>query len=322
MISSSSSGIFRILLPVLLAFFLASSAVAGASVLAEVGGIPVTSYEVQREFQKMIPMQVRFHGGIAREKLMEIQRKAYEKLIERAYKVRYALAEEITVDGAKVEDIFSAVKAKYPDAEAFAKALGDEGEDGFKASIYRDLLASKAEKFAVDSQIHISDEQVERYYQDHHSSYMRPRQFKASQILVKVDPASNTEERKSLRDRAEALLARARAGEDFYDLAYFNSDDRSKYVGGDLGYFHEGQTVKEFEDALKKLKPGEISDIIETLYGYHIVKLVENNSPRQLAFDEVKVKIRSSLEKDARDSLYHKWMESLHTRYAAEKIEK
>ncbi|OHB33719.1 MAG: hypothetical protein A2X84_02810 [Desulfuromonadaceae bacterium GWC2_58_13] len=317
----SLPGVFLLFSWLLLGISVVSPAVADSSVVAEVGGIPVTSYELQREFQQMIPMQVSFHGGISKEKLTEIQLKAHEKLIDQAYKVRYALAEEITVDSALVEERFSAVKAKFPDSDAFIGALGDEGADGFRASIYRKLLADKAEEAAVNRRVVVSDEQVARYYEERRASYMRPRQFKASQILVKVDPGSNKEERMALRERGESLLARARAGEDFYDLAYYNSDDRSKYVGGDLGYFHEGQTVAEFEEALKKLKPGEISDLVETMYGFHIVKLVESNAPRQLTFDEMKEKIRKNLEKETRDTLYEEWMQSLRAQYPVKKIE-
>jgi len=224
------------------------------------------------------------------------------------------------VDSALVEERFSAVKARFADSDAFVNAMGGEGVDGFRASIYRKLLADKAEEVAVNSRVAISEEQVRRYYDERRASYIRPRQFKASQVLVKVDPASNKEERKALHERAVSLLERARAGEDFYDLAYYNSDDRSKYVGGDLGYFHEGQTVSEFEAALKKLKPGEISEPIETMYGYHIVKLVESNEPRQLTFDEMKEKIRKNLEKETRDALYEEWMQSLRSQYPVKKI--
>lgn len=311
----------RLLLSLILfgAFMVPLTAV-GATVIAEVGGIPVTVYELQREFQEMIPMQVSFHGGISEEKLVEIQKQALDKLIDRAYKVRYALAEEITVESARVEERFSAVKARFDDSDDFVAALGDEGADGFRASIYRKLLADKAEDVAVESKVVISDEQVSRYYEERRANYMRPRQFKASQILVKVDPASNKEERKALLERAEKLMARARAGEDFFNLAYYNSDDKSKYVGGDLGYFHEGQTVSEFEEALKKLKPGEISDPIQTMYGYHIVQLVENNEPRQMTFDEVKEKIRKNLEKETRDALFETWMNTLRAQYPVKKI--
>lgn len=305
---------------VLSVFIGASLSWAGARVLAEVGGIPITAQELRREKQRLIPMQVAFHVGVSQEKLAQIEKEAFEKLIEQAFKVRYALDEELRVDGAVVEEKFNQLRARFKTEKELIAALGEEGADGYKASLYRQLLAAEAEKVAVDQRIVVNDEQVRSYYDERRATYKRPRQFKASQILVKVDPASNKEEREALLAKAQGLLAQARAGEDFYNLAYYNSDDRSKYVGGDLGYFHEGQTVKEFEDALKQLKPGEISEPIRTMYGYHIVKLFENNDPRQLEFEEVRDKIRKTLESDARETLYAEWMTSLRERYPVKKL--
>ena len=305
---------------ILSALFGVTSAWAAARILAEVGGVPITAQELRREQQRLIPMQVAFHVGVSQEKLAQIEKEAFEKLIEQAFKVRYALDEELRVDGAVVEEKFNQLRARFKTQKELLAALGEEGPDGYKASLYRQLLAAEAEKVAVDQRVTVTDEQVRAYYDERRATYMRPRQFKASQILVKVDPASNKEEREALLKKAEGLLAQARAGEDFYNLAYYNSDDRSKYVGGDLGYFHEGQTVKEFEDALKQLNPGEISEPIRTMYGYHIVKLFENNDPRQLEFDEVRDKIRKTLESDAREALYGEWMAALRERYPVKKL--
>ncbi len=302
------------------AFFGASWAWAAARILAEVGGVPITAQELRREQQRLIPMQVAFHVGVSKEKLAQIEEQAFEKLIEQAFKVRNALDEELRVDGAVVEEKFNQLRARFKTEKELLAALGEEGVDGYKASLYRQLLAAEAEKVAVDQRVGVTDEQVRAYYDERRATYKRPRQFKASQILVKVDPASNKEEREVLLKKAQGLLAQARAGEDFYNLAYYNSDDRSKYVGGDLGYFHEGQTVREFEDALKQLKPGEISEPIRTMYGYHIVKLFENNDPRQLEFEEVRDKIRKTLESDVREKLYGEWMAALRERYPVKKL--
>jgi parvulin-like peptidyl-prolyl isomerase len=230
------------------------------------------------------------------------------------------LAEEISVDNVAVEKRLEAIRAKFKTKKDFEKALGREGLKEFRLSLYRDLLAGKAEELAVGSKIKVTDAQVRENYETNKAMYLRPRQFKASHILVKVDPSANREEREALLKKAEDLAARAKAGEDFYNLAYYNSDDRSRYVGGDLGYFHEGQTAKEFEDALKKMKSGEVSGLVKTMFGYHIIKLVEVNEPRQFEFDEVKDKIRQSLEKKQRETLYEEWMKGLKSKYQVQRF--
>ncbi len=292
----------------------------GEDLVAKVGGVPVTRFELQQQIQKALPMQVSFHGGLSAEKKAEINEQALEDLIEQAYKVQYAVREEIAVDNAAVEDAIRPVVEKYGSEQGLQKALGPVSLQTFKASVYRRLLAAKAEQVAIDDKVKVTEEEVAEFYQKHKQGYVRPRQFKASHILVKVDPASNATEREELKARAEELAAKAKAGEDFYNLAYYNSDDRSKYVGGDLGYFHEGQTVPEFEAALQKMKAGEVSEPVKTMFGYHIIKLVEVNESRQLAFEEVSGKIRASLESGKRKELYEKWMSELKEQYPVENL--
>lgn len=302
-----------------LALFLALSAPVasgGADVVAEVAGIPVTRFELQRQKQKLLPMEVGFHGRVSAEKSAEVEAKALNALIEQAYKVRYALDREMAIDNAAVEEKMQAVRKRFPDDQTFAQALGGEGIGAFRASIYRELLARKVEQEAIDRHVKVGDEEVRAYYRQHEKNYRRPKQFTARHILVKVDPSSTPAEREAAARKAEELLARARKGEDFYNLAYYNSDDRSKYVGGNLGAFHQGQTVKEFEEALLKMRPGEIAGPVRTLYGYHIIKLDAVEPPRQLSFEEVRGKIRQTLEESKREAAYNEWMAGLKARYS------
>lgn len=293
---------------------------ADQDLVAKVGGIPITVYELQREQQKILPFNVSFHGGLSQEKIAEIREQALQKLIERAYKVQYALTEEIAVENAAVDKQIQPLIEKYKSVKELEKATGKEGLKGYRASVYRQLLAQKAEAQAVDARVKVTDAEVREYYEKNKASYKRPKQFKASHILIKVDPASNSVEREALLKKAKELAAKAKAGEDFYNLAYYNSDDRSKFVGGDLGYFHVGQTVKEFEDALLAMKVGEVSEPVKSMYGYHIIKLDEVNEARQLTFDDASGKIRETLEKKQRDAVYEKWMSELKAKYPVQRF--
>jgi parvulin-like peptidyl-prolyl isomerase len=187
-----------------------------------------------------------------------------------------------------------------------------------KANIYLNLLASKAEKVAVEENIAVTDEQVAAYYEENKEKYFRPKLYSASHVFVKVDPADNAEEKKEKRVRAEELFKRAQDGEDFYNLAYYESDDRSKYVGGSLGSFHSGQTVAEFDTAIQAMKPGEIVGPVRTMYGFHVIKLDSVDEPRQLSFDEVAAKIRTNLEEEEREKINEQWMSALKEKYPIE----
>lgn len=289
-------------------------------IVARVGGVPITTFELQRQINQIMPMRVGFHGGVSAEKINEIKQDALNTLIERGYKVKYAIEHEISAPVAKVDEQLKKIKGNFKSSEDFQQAVSAETEAGLRGAIYRQLLADEAEKAAVSDKITVSDADVRAYYDQNKQMFFMPQQYRASHILIKVDPASNQEERKVLQEKAEQLLKRAKDGEDFFDLAYFNSDDRTKYVGGDLGMFHDGQTEKPFEDALKTLKVGEISDLVKTRYGFHIIKLTQVNEPRQLTFDEMKLKLKTRLEKDQRDKLYAAWMDELKQKYTLEKL--
>jgi parvulin-like peptidyl-prolyl isomerase len=289
--------------------------------VAKVGSIPITKYEVQRKAQRLLPLAGGYHKGVSAEKVLEVRQNALEQLIEQAYKVQYAIAEEIAIENAAVEEKVKPVLAQFKNKKDLEKALGGESVNAYRATVYRELLAKKSEESAIDARVKITDAQVRAFYDKHKETYKRPRQFKASHILIKVDPSSNAEQREELKKKADDLLARAKAGEDFYNLAYYHSDDRSRFVGGDLGYFHEGQTVPEFENALKTMAPGDVSVLVKSMYGFHIIKCIENNDPRQLAFDEVQDRIRQSLEKKERDTLYDEWMSALKAKYPLQLID-
>lgn len=299
---------------------LSMSHAADSKVVAQVGSVPVTIFDVGREQQRLLPFNANFHSGVPSEALERIKAEALATMIDQAYKVNYALDKKITIDKKIIDERVAKIKKKYKTEKEFKAALGEETLKDLRTAMERTLLSQKAEEIAIQKNINVTDAEVRAYYDANKHTYKRPKQFKASHILVKVNPSSNAEERVTLEKKAKELAVKAKNGEDFYNLAYYNSDDRSKYVGGDLGYFHEGQTVPEFEEAVKKMKVGEISEPVKSMYGWHIIKLVELNEAKQLEFDETKVKIREQLEKAAKDKLYNSWMADLKAKYPVKKF--
>jgi parvulin-like peptidyl-prolyl isomerase len=293
---------------------------ADPKIVAQVGTVPVTIFDLGREQQRLLPFNTNFHTGVPAEALEKIKNEALTTLIDQAYKANYALEKKISIDKKIIDERVVQIKKKYKTEKEFKTALGEESLKDFRTAIERTLLAQKAEEVAILKNISVTDSDVRTYYDTNKHTYKRPKQFKASHILIKVNPSSNADERATFEKKAKELAVKAKNGEDFYNLAYYNSDDRSKYVGGDLGYFHEGQTVPEFEDAVKKMKPGETSEPVKSMYGWHIIKLVELNEAKQLEFDEIKVKIREQLEKTAKDKLYDNWMADLKAKYPVQKF--
>ena len=287
----------------------------GNTPVARVGNLELTNTDLSREIQKLIPLNVSFHGKVSAEKMAEIRAKAMTALIERTLKVQFALKNEIAASNQEADERVQKLVSRFKSEAAMVKAYGVSDVGEVRAALYRELLAEKAEKTAVKDSIVVSEAEIAEYYQTNTSRYQLPRQFRASHILVKVDPSSNQQERAARLAKAEKLLEQARAGEDFYNLAYYNSDDRTRYVGGDLGMFHEGQTLPEFEAALKKMQPGDIAGPVATLYGYHVVKLTQILEPRQLRFEEVQGKIRDQLYSERFQQAYAKWLLGLRSEF-------
>lgn len=290
------------------------------NMVAKVGDVPITSFELDRQISRIMPFNVSFHGETSDDKKAEIAEKALMDLILRAYKICYANSMKLKVPDGQVEDRINKIKERLKTQEAFNKAVSSESLAGLRDSIQRGLLSSMAEDLAVNSKVHITDAMVQSYFDKNKLLYIMPKQFRASHILIKVDPAATEDVRKDLYKKAEVLMAQARSGEDFHNLAYFNSDDRTGYVGGDLGMFHEGQIQKSAEVALNNIKVGEITDVVETELGYHVFKLTQVNESRQMNFEEVRPKIRAKLEKNQRDTLYEEWMNSLKKSYEVERF--
>ena len=146
-------------------------------------------------------------------------------------------------------------------------------------------------------QVTVQDSAIAQYYQDNLAQYQKPEQRRARHILLRLaqDADQNTKEAK--RKQAEALLARLKKGEDFGKLAREYSEDQTKDKGGDLGFFGRGKMVQPFDDAVFALKKGELSGVVETPFGLHIIRLDDLAPEKRQSQDEARSSIVQVLEK-------------------------
>jgi len=145
------------------------------------------------------------------------------------------------------------------------------------------------------------DEELRKFYADNGARFTAPEERQASHILINADKSASAADKAKAKERAEALLAEARkspAG--FAELARKNSQDPGSAVqGGDLGFFGRGAMVKPFEDAAFTLKPGEISNVVESDFGFHVIQLVAVKGGQKRPFEEVRAEIETELSKTA-----------------------
>ncbi|MBI1920556.1 MAG: peptidylprolyl isomerase [Geobacter sp.] len=278
---------------------------------AVVSGTPIYEGEIQIELQKILPGS--FHGTMSAEKLAEYEKKALDALVEQELLFQAAVAGGVNPDKKQTESDIKDIQKNYQSKKDYQKALELTGiaEKDLAHFIERGRYASQFKKQEVDDKVKVTDDMVKAHYEQNRSSYLKPRVFKVSHILVKVPPTALAEEKAKLKAKAEATLKKLKEGANFAEVAYADSDDDTAMVGGQMRPFHEGQTELPFEEAVKKLNAGEISGIVETIYGYHIIKLHEAEERRQVPFEEIKDKIRKNIEEKERKRLQDELMNRL-----------
>jgi peptidyl-prolyl cis-trans isomerase D len=146
---------------------------------------------------------------------------------------------------------------------------------------------------AIRARTQVTPQDVENYYEDNAQQYSTPEQVRASHILLKTEGKDDA----AVRKQAEDILAKAKSGADFAQLATkFSEDDGSKVKGGDLGLFPKGQMVPEFDAVAFTLAPGQISELVKSQFGYHVVKVLEKQPASKRTLDEVRVQIEDQVK--------------------------
>jgi peptidyl-prolyl cis-trans isomerase D len=202
------------------------------------------------------------------------------------------------------------VKAEYVLVDkapfrASAAATDDEARQRFESDrqAYRIPEQRAVQYLVVDeaslaNRVAVTDREIEGYYADHKEEFKVPEEVCASHILVKVKAAPEGEGHpdEEARKMAEAVLAQVKAGGDFAALARKSSEDKgSAPGGGDLGCFGRGRMLPAFENAVFDLKPGEVSELVKTDFGYHVIKLASRREEATPALSQVKDRIRQTL---------------------------
>jgi peptidyl-prolyl cis-trans isomerase C len=160
------------------------------------------------------------------------------------------------------------------------------------------FLAEEYLRKIVVAGVTISDDDLKKYYKEHQNEFILPEQALVRHIFIGCETDAKAEERAKAREKAEKLLLRLQKGEDFARVALDASeDDTSARKGGELGYISTGKTNSEvFEKAVQALKVGEMSGVVETPFGYHIIRVDERREKRTVSFDEAKELIRKTLQ--------------------------
>jgi len=214
----------------------------------------------------------------------------------------------------EVDSQLENIKKGFGSDQEFQKVLKERGieikdlKEDIKKGIY---INAYLEKDVFSKLGPVTEDEKKQEYEGNKDKLNVPDEVKASHVLIKVGDKAAAEEKQKAKEKIEALRARAMSGEDFAKLAKENSEDASAPNGGDLGYFKKGDMVKPFEDAAFGLEKDQISPVVETQFGYHVIKVTDKKAAHTLTYEEVSKDIEKFLlNKHKRDEI-NKTTESL-----------
>ncbi|HVD92652.1 MAG TPA: peptidylprolyl isomerase [Vicinamibacterales bacterium] len=186
----------------------------------------------------------------------------------------------------------------------------DDHKDAFKIPEKRKVRYLTIDQEAMRQKATVTGQQIERAYNDNIQQYSTPEQVRASHILLKTEGKDDA----TVKKQAQELLAKAKAGADFAELAKKNSqDDSSAVKGGDLDFFGKGKMVPEFDKAAFSMKPGEISDLVKSQFGYHIIKVTDKRPATTRTLPEVHTQIEDQLKFEQAQTAAQKLSEQVAT---------
>jgi peptidyl-prolyl cis-trans isomerase C len=262
--------------------------------VAKVNGIGIPASELKKAAKALQQNQ-----QIPADKTREFQLYVLNQLI--AGELMYQVSQKTPINDLdkKVNDQLTKLKERFKDNAEFEKGLKEQGltVKELKELIRRNAVIDNHIEKVIIPTVKVTDADLKEFYDKNPASFTMPERVRASHILITVDPKATADEKKKARETAEDLLKQLKGGADFAKLAQEKSGCPSNKQGGDLGYFGKGQMVKPFEDAAYALKPGELSAVVETQFGYHIIKLTEKKGPEMVPLADVKTRLEADLKK-------------------------
>ena len=263
-------------------------------VLARVNGEAVTKVDFDRLIKNM---ELRANQPIPAERRDTVYRQVLDELVTYTVLSQETRARKVAVTDVEVDSAIKQMRARLGSEEDFKKALDARGMtlDKLKADTKIDLCINKMVESEVATQPAPTDAEVREFYDKNPDKFKQDEAVRASHILFRVEENADAATKKKTMDEAQSVLKEARSGADFAELAKKHSADGSAAQGGDLNFFTRGQMVPPFDQAAFTMKPGEISDIVTTQFGYHIIKVTDRRPPSTVPFDQVSGRIKEFL---------------------------
>jgi peptidyl-prolyl cis-trans isomerase C len=279
-------------------------------VVARVNGEEIARTEFNKAVQNL---EARVGSPVPADQRNQIFRDVLDQLIGYRLLVQESRTRKVQVTDADLESRLAEIRSQFADEAAFRSALGSQAKtlDDLKRETREGMVIEKMLRDELEPQVQVTDADIQGFYAQNQERFQQPQSVRASHILIPVEPSATDDARAQAKTKVDGLLAQIKGGADFAEMAREHSSDGSAAQGGDLGYFSKGQMVPEFEQAAFALEAGQVSEVVQTQFGYHIIKAVEHRAPRTVPLSEVSERITAFLTQQRQQQLTGAFVTSL-----------
>lgn len=281
--------------------------------IAIVNQVPIMRSDFDMELMR-IQGRMQMQGRpIPPDQMEEFKKNIVENMIGHELLYQECQKQKVTVPANEIENQISEFRGRFKTDEEYKNALAANqlSENTLKDKITRQMTTQKFIETKITDTLKVTDKETKAFYDSHPEYFQQPEKVKASHILVKMKPDADEETKKEAHKKIDAIQAKLKNGDDFAEVAKTDSEGPSNVNGGDLGYFGKGQMVKPFEDAAFAMKPGDVSDVVETRFGLHIIKVVDKKEGEKTPFGEVEDKINDFLMREKTSEKLTSYIEEL-----------
>jgi len=262
-----------------------------------VNDIPITETDVALEIKRILFQAKAMRQPIDESMMGSMRDKVIDSLINRELLYQQSKAKGITTDAEEIDNSIDQIKQKLEAGQSFESLLAEMGItiETMRTQVGQANAIQKLIEVVVYPKAMVSEKESRIFFENNPQYFQKPEEVKASHILIQVAPDAGDEEKLAARKKIEEVQIKIEAGDDFAELARQYSEGPSNVNGGDLGYFDRKKMVKPFSDAAFALKPGEVSDIVETRFGFHLIKVYDKKAKSAYVFEDIKDRLREIL---------------------------
>ncbi|MFA7402604.1 MAG: peptidylprolyl isomerase [Pelobacteraceae bacterium] len=292
------------------------------AIVAIVNDEIITLYDVNRESQPAINAAEK-KGALNNEARSQLRRLALDHLIEKKLTEQKIRELNIKVSEEEIRQAIDDVRKQnnIPSQEALVAALAGQGlsYDQYRAQLQEQIEKLKLVSVEVRAKVQVGETEMRDYYAANLAKYTEEESYRARHIFFKTGEKATPEEIQRSKATALAVLADAKGGKDFAELAKkFSEDPAARKDGGDLGSFKKGDMQPELEKTILSLKPGEVSDLVSTPIGFHIIKLEARIPGTVKPFESVKSDIEEIIYRKKSEERFSQWAKDLRGKASVE----